>query len=307
MTSALDRLDRILAMVPWLLAHPGAPIDDIAERFGATPEQIAADLDVLGYCGVPGYGGGDLIEVSVVGDEVTVRMADYFRRPLRLDMREAMTLLLAGRALLAAPQLAEDDALRRAIGKLEGAMGAANVAVELRDEDPDLLSRLRRAVEERRVLRLRYRSARDERESERLVEPWELVAAGGSWYLRGHCREAGAQRDFRVDRIREAAVTDETAAPAPPQRGEPPRYAPQPGDLDVLLDIDAEAAWLVDAVPGATAPDPGTVRLPARSVEWAARLVLGLAGAARVIEPSAVAERVREIAAAARARYGDGG
>lgn len=306
MTSALERLDRILAMVPWLLARPGVPIDEVAERFGATPSQIAADLDVLGYCGVPGYGGGDLIEVSVVGDEVTVSMADFFRRPLRLDLREAMTLLLAGRALLAAPQLGEAEALRRAVGKLEDAMGAANVAVELSASDPDLLARLRRAVEEGQVLRLRYRSAKDERETARIIEPSELVAAGGSWYLRGHCRDADAARDFRVDRIREAVPTGETVEPDDRQRPQPPGFVPHDDDLDVVLEIDPEAAWLVDAVPGATVPEPGRLRLPARSGEWPARLVLGLGGAARVIAPPEVAERVRELAAAASARYGDG-
>lgn len=305
MSATLRRLDRILAMVPWLLANPGVRIDDVAERFGTTPREVASDLDVLGFCGVPGYGGGDLVEVSVLGDRVEVRMADFFRRPLRLELGEAMTLLLAGRALLGAPDLADPDALRRAVRRLETALGAASVEVDLSAPDRALLARLRDATEHGRVVRLRYRSASSERETSRVVEPWALVAAGGSWYLRGHCRQAQARRDFRVDRIREATVTDERAAPAPEGAVDAPGYAPGEDDLDVLLDVDPSVDWLLDAVPAATAPEPGKVRLQARSLEWAARLVLSLGGAARALEPPELAERVGALASTARALYGE--
>jgi predicted DNA-binding transcriptional regulator YafY len=304
LSTTLERLDRVLAMVPWLLAHPGARIDDVAQRFDATPDQIAADLDVLGFCGVPGYGGGDLMDVSLVGDRVVVRMADYFRRPLRLGLREAMTLLLAGRALLDAPGIGNRDALRRAVAKLEDALGAAEVAVDLGPADENLLSTLGAAVTDRRVLRIRYRSTGKEEETSREVEPWGLVASDGAWYLRGHCRRADAPREFRVDRIREFETTGEVSSPPPtPPAASGAGYRPEGDTFDVVLAIDDSATWLAGAVPGATMESPDEVRLPARSLEWAARLVLSLGGAARVVEPAALADRVRELARATADRY----
>lgn len=304
MSAALSRLERILAMVPWLLAHPGATLDEIAARFATTREQVVADLDVLGYCGVPGYGGGDLIEVAIDGSRVDVRMADYFRRPLRFELREAVTLLLAGRLLLDVPGIADDAALRRAVGRLEEALGAVEVAVDLQAPDGALLTVLQDAVTRGRVLSLRYRSAHDETERERLVEPWAVLVAGGAWYLRGYCRRARDRRDFRVDRIRSAAATDERVPTGPrEQRPEPPAYRPSPEDLQVVLDLDEPAAWLADALPGAAWDDRGRLTVSARSHEWAARLVLSLGGAARVVAPTAVAARVRTLAAATRERY----
>lgn len=304
MNATLARLDRILAMVPWLLANPGAHLDEVAERFETTAGEIAADLDILGYCGVPGYGGGDLIEATVVGDRVHVRMADFFRRPLRLGMREGVTLLLAGRTLLATPGLSDPASLRGAVERLERWLGVAEVAVDLGDADESLLGRLREAAEELRVVRLTYRSTGAERETERDVEAWAVLAAHGSWYLRGFCRAAGAPRDFRLDRIREASGTGQRGAPPPAgAMSTPPRYVPSDDDVEVLLDLDPRAVWLADAVPGAALRDERTLAFPARSMEWAARLVLSLAGDARVLEPASLAEHVRDLVRATRSQY----
>ena len=49
------RLQRLLAMVPWIAAHDGPTIDEVCERFGITPEQLAADLEVVWLVGLPPY------------------------------------------------------------------------------------------------------------------------------------------------------------------------------------------------------------------------------------------------------------
>src|SRR5688500_5996404 len=154
--STLHRLERILTMVPWLLENPGVTLDEISERFGAPREELTSDLDILGYCGLPGYGGGDLVEVSIVGERVTVRMADFFSRPLNLSLREAVTLLLAARALGSVEGLPESDALRRATATLEGVLGsnAARVEIDLRSEGDQWLAPARRAVAEQRLVHL---------------------------------------------------------------------------------------------------------------------------------------------------------
>ena len=317
--STAARLERVLALVPWLLEHPGATLTEIAERFDADPEEVAADLDVLGYCGVPGYGGGDLVEVAVVDDEVTVRMADFFRRPLTLSTHEALTLLLAARSLAMLPALSPSPALERATAKLSDALGLSveGLPVDLSAPGDELVGALSDAVERRRVVRLVYRSATDARDREREVEPWALVAGQGGWYLRGWCRLAREARDFRTDRMREATVTDEAAsAPPPGPSPDPPAYQPGESDLRAVLDLEPSIWWVLDAVAvesveplPATAQRPELRRatVPARSVEWIARLVLELGGAARVVAPEPVIRRVAELADRALAAYPDAG
>ncbi len=305
----LHRLERILTMVPWLLEHPGVSLDEISERFDAPRDELTADLDILGYCGLPGYGGGDLVEVSIVGDRVSVRMADFFARPLTLSMREAVTLLLAARALSSVEGLADSDALRRAVEALERALGssAAKVEVDLGSDGTQWLAQARQAVNDGTVVELVYRSASRAETTEREVEPWAVVGAGGAWYLQGYCRSAQGARDFRLDRVRQMRLTGERVQ-APPTQPPPPVYQPQASDIPVTLELAASAWWVAEWAVVDEDRTKGTTRritLRTPSLEWAARLVLQLGGRARVAGPDELAQRVRELAADTLARYED--
>jgi predicted DNA-binding transcriptional regulator YafY len=316
--STMERLERLLVMVPWLLRRPDTPLGEIAERFGTTTEDLAGDLDLLGYCGLPGYGGGDLVEVTIVGDRVSLRMADFFERPLRLSVQEAIILLLAARVLAAVDGLPESEEVGAAHATLDRARGAATggegevadaqLAVDLSAPGDEHLPVLRRALEERRVVRLTYRSGATGEISEREVEPWALTAAHGYWYLQGYCRQAGGQRDFRLDRIRDLAVSDEPAGhPAAAGAVQPPTYRPGPGDVAVTLDLDPPAWWIGEWAVVDAADDRGDVRritLRTRDLGWAARLVLRVAPHARVVSPAELADDVRRRASLALERYG---
>ena len=308
----LHRLERMLTMVPWLLEHPGVTLDEISERFDAPRDELTADLDILGYCGLPGYGGGDLVEVSIVGERVSVRMADFFSRPLTLSMREALTLLLAGRALSSVEGLPESEALRRAVAALEDALGsgAAKVAVDLTGDGDQWLPQARVAVAERQVVHLVYRSASKAETTERDVEPWAVVGHGGAWYLQGYCRAVQAARDFRLDRIKELRPTGERAPDPPADEPPAPVYRPEPDDVSVTLDLQPSAWWVAEwAVldEDTTKRSVRRVTLRTPSLEWAARLVLQLAGAATVVAPDELKQRVAALASETLQAYASGG
>ncbi len=111
-----------------------------------TRETLIADLELLYVTGVPPYGPGDLMEAWVDGDKVHIGFADWFARAPRLTWREAAGLYLAGRALDALPEVAEQGALARALAKLEAVLPAdqldrvhelaGKVSVDLEGGDP---------------------------------------------------------------------------------------------------------------------------------------------------------------------------
>lgn len=311
MNPTLARLRRILVMVPWLLGHPGVSVEEVAERFGVDPAAVLDDLDVLGYCGLPGYGGGDLIEASVSGGQVVVRMAAFFARPLALSVREGLSLLLAARAARDSGVLGEDPALRTAIAKLEAHLGAeaeVPIAVDTAAGGAEHLGRLWPAVSERRVVRITYRSASKDETTTREVEPWTVRSVGGAWYLQGHCRLAGEGRSFRLDRIRDLVVTDQRARSPVPTEVPPPVYRPGAGDPLVVVEVAPDAAWVSDQVVLAdrTAAADGWLRLEfqAATLDWAARLLLRLGGRARVVQPPELADLVTQRAQQLLGRYG---
>lgn len=315
MNRTLARLRRILVMVPWLLEHPGVSVDEVARRFDVTPADVLDDLDVLGYCGLPGYGGGDLIEASVNGGQVVVRMAEFFSRPLAISVREGLSLLLAARAARESGVLGgdvSDGPLATAITKLETHLGAeagVPVAMDVEAGGADHLSQLWPAVQGRRIVHLTYRSASKDQTTVRDVEPWTLRSLGGAWYLQGWCQLAQDHRAFRLDRIVDLEVTDRPAPPPPEEEVRPPVYRPAPDDPVVVIEVHPAAVWISDHVvlsdrrPAAD----GWTRLvfQAATLDWAARLVLRLGAHARVLDPPELETAVRQRAQAVLARYED--
>ena len=109
---------RLLALVPYLREHDGAPLTEVAAAFGISPVTLRADLDVLWMCGMPGLTPGDLIDIDMdaVDGEGVIHLsnADYLPRPLRLSADEALALVLALRTLrgIAGPGKRAADRLR---------------------------------------------------------------------------------------------------------------------------------------------------------------------------------------------------
>jgi hypothetical protein len=142
-----QRLQRLLALVPYLQANPGVTVVEAAADFGVSPGQVDRDLRLLWLCGLPGHGPGDLIDLAFEGDRVSVIFDAGMTRPLRLTPDEALALVVALRTLAETPGIADAGAVQRALAKVEAAAGGrvddTTVAVAL-DDDQRLLPVLRR-------------------------------------------------------------------------------------------------------------------------------------------------------------------
>jgi proteasome accessory factor C len=311
-----DRMTRLLALVPYLTARPdGVPLAEAARDFGVTERQLHRDLELLWMCGLPGYGPGDLIDLAFDGDRVRVTFTAGMVRPLRLTTDEAVALIVALRALLDLPGLAEGEAVSRALAKVSAAAGSAAevtpVALSV-DAREQALAVVREGLERRRALHLHYYvPTRDER-TERTVDPMRLLFVDGHWYLEAWCRRAEGVRLFRLDRVDDVQVLDEAAAP-PPQAHERDVeggvYQPEPDAPAVRLRLSRGARWVADYYPvDRTTPvddPPGGLAVVLRTADlaWARRLVASLGGAALVDEPAELAAQVAADARAALERY----
>ena len=317
MTGSLDHLPRLLALVPWLLAHPNTPVADVAREFGVGEQQIRADLNLIWMCGLPGYGPGDLMDVVWHDDRVSLSNAETIARPLRLTADEALALVAALRALLGVPGLVETAAVETALAKLEAAAGGAAVSAEdvavAVDSvtDPAVVSMIADALANGRRVHLRYWvPARDEA-TERDVDPIRMFTSEGKPYFTGWCHLVGDVRTFRLDRALEVTVLPEAAeVPAEVRQRafDMGLFTPAVDDRLVTLDLDPGARWVADYHPVEEVTERGdggvVVRLRARDDAWVRRLALGVAGRGRVVDPPDLAEDVRRAALAALAEYG---
>ena len=121
-----ERLPRLLSLVPYLLARPGVPLGEVAADFGVGERQLRRDLELLWMCGLPGYGPGDLVDLSFTVDTVTVTEDAGMRRPLRLTTAEGTALLVALRTLADLPGMVDTDAVVSRSGRR---MPASSVTV----------------------------------------------------------------------------------------------------------------------------------------------------------------------------------
>lgn len=165
---------------------------------------------------------------------------------------------------------------------------------------------LGQAVRETRCVWLRYQ-AFDGAETERQFDPYGLVCRAGRWYVAGYCHLRRDTRVFRIDRIAQITLRDETFTRpadfdslAQVERG----IAHTPGRWQVVAWLDATLAEARDALPATVAaldplPDgaPGVLlRSWGNELGWIARTLLGLPFTVVVREPPELRDELRRLA-----------
>lgn len=305
--SADDRLRRLLAIVPWVAANDGPRIDDVCRRFGVTQAELLADVELLQYCGVYPFTADVLMEVRLEGDRIWIQYADWFNRPLRLTPEEALTLVASGRTLLAVPGADPQGPLARGLAKLAEAMQVdvdEAIEVHLGNVPAGMLDTLRAAISRRRQVELdHYNYGRDTR-TRRTIEPWDVYAAEGEWYVQAWCHVAQAERVFRLDRIRAVVVLDTTFEP--PAELPPRRVFDVDRDMEqIVLDLEPWARWVAGQYPMESVEElgDGRLRVTMKISEriWLERLLLKLGRGATMVEGDASTRR--QAAAKVLARY----
>lgn len=289
--AASERLQRLLSIVPWIVDHPGAAVADVCARFAISEPELLKAFDLLQFVGVHPFSPDALIDVVLEDGCVWLHLAQPFGRPLRLTPEEGLALVAAGRSMVGAPGVDADGSLARGLAKLARSLGIADegaVDVRLADEvAPELLDRLRSAARDRHRVAIDYYSfARDEHTA-REIDPYQVFADQGRWYVAAWCHRAEGERVFRLDRIGSAEVLDVVFEP-PPTADRAGTFQPGPDSPHVVLDLEPDARWVVEHYPYERLEDLGDgrrrVTLAVTARPWLERLLLSLGPDAAVVE-----------------------
>lgn len=304
-----ERLGAMLAIVPYLVKHPGTTIEDAATLFSVNARELRRDLDLLFMAGLPPYGPGDLIDVLVDNNgSIWISMADHFSRPLRLTRQEALAILVRATELAATPGVPEAPALDAALGKLRASLGEIEGIERYREaQAPAALDQVRSAAESHERIKIDYVAASTGDRTSRVVDPEHVFAEAGKWYVVAWDVEADGERMFRVDRIVEAESTGGRFAPRGLRGAGRPLYSPSGSDVEVRLLLGPGARWLAEYyVTSSTQERPDGLleaTFPAGRTAWIARVLLSLGREAQVLEPQSLVEEVRELASRTLALY----
>lgn len=197
---------RLFQIVYYLLDKGQATAPELAARFEVSVRTIYRDIDSLSGAGIPIY--------AEAGRNGGIRlMSDFVLDHAVLSEEEKQEILAALQSINITKNIGESKTLRK-----------LSAIFQLRSEnwlevdfsrwgnqgfDKEKFELLKTAVIRRRHVRICYAGS-DGTVSERTVQPYRLVYKSKAWYLKAFCTEKQEMRTFKLNRILELALLEET-------------------------------------------------------------------------------------------------
>ena len=312
--NASTQLARIVTVVAELsrrdaAGEPALTLAEVAAQHGTMPEQIQRDLRALTQASdEPDAEWLQSLTIWQEGDRLVVASRGPFRRPIRFTPDELLALELGLAAEAAGDETGSGsggaaEALSR---ELAAVMSPATSEAQRYDVAPSagageakVAALARRAMDEQRVLSILYTDEHDRAGTPRSVEPHQVVFAEGRFYVAAWCRQSGGWRNFRADRVIDAALEDGTF--------EPRRDFEPFADGEAVFRADAAAVdnvtvrfspgiarWLEERHPDAMLESDGSALVTFKVADpaWLVRHVLQYGPDAEVVAPAEYREAV---------------
>lgn len=296
-------LTRLLSLITYIHDHPYCSVAQAAHHFGRTAGQLRRDVELVDQTGYGDLLPGTTIEVDMdllerrglLVEERTLGMD----LPPRLTPHETTAVLVGLEAL--GPTL--DDDMRARIPRTawkvarlgrESDASERAVAVLPSGRRGAQISLLRQAFRTQRHVGFTYTGATGT-VSERRVDPWDVYRSSAGWTLRGWCHSGRAERNFRLDRMRDLRLLD---APIDHPVEAPAQVPARP----VLLTLDLGARWVADEVACTVVREDAhsmTLRIGVWEDDWFVALLLDAAPHVIAVDPPAYLDAARERAQAA--------
>lgn len=211
------KVDRLVSIIMILLNKERIGAQELADMFEVSPRTIYRDIDAINMAGIPvrstsGVGGGFEIMQQYKIDKKVFSTAD-------------LSALLMGLSSLSG--MVRGDELVHALAKVKSFIPADKAKdIELKvnqiciDLSPWMgnsniqpyLEIIKAALQESRLLTFEY-VAHHGNKTARTVEPYQLVLKGSHWYLQGYCHIRNDYRLFRLSRMSNLQMQEETFTP----------------------------------------------------------------------------------------------
>ncbi|MGH0871798.1 helix-turn-helix transcriptional regulator [Bacillus toyonensis] len=201
------KLERLLSIIYKLLNHEVLSASMLAEEFQVSQKTIYRDIDVICAAGFP--------VVSYQGSNGGYGMMDGYKMDKSLlgsyDVNSLVTVLRSLSTVF------EDKRAQGTIERLQTIgpdhhVTSLSVDLETHRTEPDTLRQLRTSITQQNLVRFDYINAKNERTT-RDMEPLKLHFKYRNWYIYGFCRTRRDYREFRLSRLMNLYVTQETFQP----------------------------------------------------------------------------------------------
>ena len=211
--NAALRAIRLLDLVPYIVAHPGISITELAKEFSISRDEVLKDLNLLFLCGLPGYTPLELIDISFDEESVVIRDPQNLAAPRNLNESEALIARIALAALeestprtaAAYPQIA---ALREKIAKAFSSSIPASAITFTLDKERATLEAIEGAIKQELDLEITYNNVTKDSSSRRSITPISIIAEDKRTLVSAYCHSAKGLRTFNLAQISEVSTKE---------------------------------------------------------------------------------------------------
>ena len=184
------KVDRLVSIIMILLDKKRIGAQELADMFEVSPRTIYRDIDAINMAGIPvrgasGVGGGFEIMQEYKVDKKVFSTAD-------------LSALLMG--LTSLSNMIRGEELVHALAKVKSFIPA---------DRANYFEMIKAALQENRLLTFEY-IAHHGNKGARIVEPYQLVLKNSHWYLQGYCHKRNDYRLFRLSRMSNLQMQEET-------------------------------------------------------------------------------------------------
>lgn len=202
------KIDRLIGIITILLQNDKVTAPALARRFEVSKRTINRDIEDICKAGIPvvttqGYGGGISIANGYKVDKTVFtknELRDIFAGLSGIDSisKRSATSSLLDKLSAEKQRIVADD------------MIMIDLASHYQASLVPKIDLIKTAISAKRVLSFQYYYEKGE--MERRIEPYHLVFKWSAWYLFGFCLDRQAYRLFKLNRLWNLHILDETFA-----------------------------------------------------------------------------------------------
>ena len=211
------KVDRLVSIIMILLDKERIGAQELADLFEVSPRTIYRDIDTINMAGIPvlstsGVGGGFEIMQKYKVDKKVFSTADLSAILMGLS---SLSNVMRGDELVNA--LAKVKSFIPADRAKDIELKANQICIDLspwmgnRDIQPSI-EMIKTALQESRLLSFEY-VAHHGNKTTRTAEPYQLVLKSSHWYLQGYCHTRNDYRLFRLSRMSNLQMKENTFTP----------------------------------------------------------------------------------------------
>ena len=211
----IKRLPRLTAILTLLQSKKLLTAAELADKFSVSKRTIYRDIKALEQSGIP------IITEEGRGYAL---MDNYRVPPVRFSESEANALITAEQLILQNKDVSFVSEYTKAIDKIKSVLHTntrdkANflstriTSEQTHNKTSNYLATLQLALTNFNLVEIKYYSPTNDQKTERIVEPFALHTHNQNWLLIAFCRKRNDFRAFRLDRIRNLSILNQTFEP----------------------------------------------------------------------------------------------